>query len=187
MHSEDDLIKHSQQGDETAFRLIVEKYKSALFGTAYLILQDYQKTEETVQEAVLKIWEHLPSLRDNNKFKSWLLRIVVNEARQLLRRKMVTTVSLEKTSELIGDYDMDEILINSENHRLLKQAVSELPSGQREVVILRYYNELTIPEIAVAISTREGTVKSRLSRALDHLEEIMHGNRVSKKGDSYHG
>lgn len=173
---------HSQQGDETAFRLIVEKYKSALFGTAYLILQDYQKTEEAVQEAILKIWKNLPSLRDNNRLKPWLLQIVVNEARQLLRRKSITTVSLEVTPELIDDNDIDEILINSDNHQLLRQAISELPSGQREVVILRYYNELTIPEIAVAISAREGTVKSRLSRALDHLEEIMQGEYVTKKG-----
>ena len=182
IYSEEELISHSQQGDETAFRLIIEKYKSALFGTAYLILQDYQITEEVVQEAILKMWEHLPSLRVNDRLKPWLLRIVVNEARQLLRRKRVSTVSLEKMSELIGDYDMDEILVSSENHQLVRQAVSELPSGQREVVILRYYNELTIPEIADAISAREGTVKSRLSRALDHLEEIMQGDYVSKKG-----
>ncbi|MFC1866148.1 RNA polymerase sigma factor, partial [Chloroflexota bacterium] len=88
-HSEEELIRLSQQGDETAFRFLVEKYKSALFGTAYLILQNYQVTEEAVQETILKMWGHLPSLRDNNKLKPWLIRIVVNEARQLLRKKRV--------------------------------------------------------------------------------------------------
>ncbi len=181
-YSEDELIRRSQQGDEGAFRLLIEKYKSALFGTAYLIARDHQIAEEAVQEAILKIWKHLSSLRVSSSIKPWLLRIAVNEAKQLLRKKRVFTVPLEQASELPDDCDVDKILVNNENHRLLKRAMTMLSPGQREVVVLRYFTELSVPEIAMAISTREGTVKSRLSRALDRLEEIMKGGNEFEKG-----
>lgn len=181
-YSEEELIRRSQQGDEVAFRLIVEKYKSALFGTAYLIVRDHQIAEEAVQETILKMWKHLPSLRVSSSIKPWLLRIVVNEAKQLLRKKRVSTVPLEQASELPDDCDADQILTNNENHRLLRRAITSLSPGQREVVVLRYFTELSVPEIAMAISTREGTVKSRLSRALDRLEEIMEGGNEFEKG-----
>lgn len=175
-YSEEELIQRCQQGDGEAFRAIVEQYRNALFGTAFLIVRDYQMTEDAVQETVLKMWKHLPGLRVRGSIKPWLLRIVVNEVKQQLRKKSVPTVPLEQASELTDDHDADEILINSENHQILRRAILTLPPEQKEAVVLRYFADLTIPEIAIAMSAREGTVKSRLSRALDHLSVIMEGS-----------
>lgn len=168
--SEEKLVKRCQKGDEGAFRILVEKYKDLLLGTAYLMLKDRQSADEVVQETVIKMWENLPSLRNSSSLKPWLMRILVNEANRQFRKKSIPTVSLEYVSEIPDDdYDIDELLIQEENHQMLREALSSLSPEQREVIVLRYFSDLTVPEIAAAISIPEGTVKSRLSRALDKL------------------
>jgi RNA polymerase sigma-70 factor (ECF subfamily) len=147
-----------------------------LFGTAYLMVKDRQKAEEIVQDATLKIWEHIASLRDHNSVKPWMMRILVNEVKQQFRKKQVPTVPLEEAEELPDDCSVDESLIRSENHHILKQALGMLPHEQQEVIILRYSADMTIPEIASVTSVREGTIKSRISRALERMQKIMAGN-----------
>jgi RNA polymerase sigma-70 factor, ECF subfamily len=172
-YSEEELIQCSQRGDENAFSLLVEQYRRVIFGTVYLILRDNRSTEETVQETIIKMWKHLPSLRTSSSIKPWLIRIAVNEAKQLLRKRKFLTVPLEEASELMDANNTDELLVQDENHQVLRQALSLLSPEQKEVIILRYFTDLTVPEIARATSTREGTIKSRLSRALDRLHEII--------------
>lgn len=175
-YSEEKLVKRCQKGDEGAFRIIVEKYKDLLLGTAYLILKDRQSADEVVQETVIKMWENLPSLRDSGSLKPWLMRIVVNEAKRQFRKKSISTVSLESVSEIPDDdYNIDELLVQEENHQMLREALSSLSPEQREVIVLRYFSDLTVPEIAAAISIPEGTVKSRISRALDKLYMMVTG------------
>ena len=169
-YSEETLVKRCQKGDEGAFRILVGKYKDLLLGTAYLILKDRQSADEVVQETVIKMWENLPSLHDSRSLKPWLMRIVVNEANRQFRKKSIQTVPLESASEIPDDdYDIDELLIQEENHHILREALSSLSPEQRDVIVLRYFSDLTVPEIAAAISVPEGTVKSRISRALDKL------------------
>ncbi|MFA5629622.1 MAG: sigma factor [Dehalococcoidales bacterium] len=88
-YSEEKLVKRCQKGDEVAFRILVEKYKNLLLGTAYLILKNRQSAEEVVQETVLKMWKKLPSLRDRGSLKPWLMRILVNEANRQFRKKSI--------------------------------------------------------------------------------------------------
>jgi hypothetical protein len=76
---EGSLIRRCQAGDKEAFRVLVEMHSKILFGTAYLMTRDRGLAEDAVQEALVKVWKHLPSLRLQGSFKSWLLRIVINE------------------------------------------------------------------------------------------------------------
>jgi RNA polymerase sigma-70 factor (ECF subfamily) len=169
-YPEEKLVKRCQKGDESAFRILVENYRDLLLGTAYLILKNRQSADEVVQETVIKMWENLPSLRDSGSLKPWLMRILVNEANQQFRKKNIPTVPLESAPEIPDDdYNIDELLIQEENHQMLREALSSLSPEQREVIVLRYFSDLTVPEIAAAVSIPEGTVKSRLSRALDRL------------------
>jgi RNA polymerase sigma-70 factor (ECF subfamily) len=169
-YPEEKLVKRCQKGDESAFRILVENYRDLLLGTAYLILKNRQSADEVVQETVIKMWENLPSLRDSGSLKPWLMRIVINEANRQFRKKSISTVSLESAPEIPDDdYNIDELLIQEENHQMLREALSSLSPEQREVIVLRYFSDLTVPEIAAAVSIPEGTVKSRLSRALDRL------------------
>ncbi len=176
------LIRRCQEGDKEAFRLLVEQYRSVLFGTAYLMVRDRGLAEDVMQEALVQMWKCLPSLRLHTSFKAWIVRIVVNEVKQQLRKKQVPTVPLEQVSEAAADSDGTEMALIHEERRQLRQALQELSPEQREAVVLRYFSELTVPEIATVTGQREGTIKSRLSRALSRLGEILQDNRAWEEG-----
>lgn len=168
------LVRRSQAGDKEAFRMLVEQYRSILFGTAYLMMRDRGLAEDAVQEALVQMWKHLPSFRLKSSVKTWMVRIVVNEVKQQFRKKQVPTVPLEQASEVAVDLDeADTAMIRNEERQHLRQALEKLPAEQREAVVLRYFSELTVPGIAKVMGQREGTIKSRLSRALSHLGEIL--------------
>ena len=177
------LVRRCQARDKEAFRMLVEQYRSILFGTAYLMIRDRGLAEDAVQEALIQIWKHLPSFRFKSSIKTWLVRIVVNEVKQQLRKRQVPTVPLEQASEMAGDFDeAEKAMIHDEERQQLKQALEKLPSEQRESLILRYFSELTVPEIATATGQREGTIKSRLSRGLDRLSGILRNDRTWEEG-----
>lgn len=172
--SETALVSRCRAGDAEAFRTLVEKHSRVLFGTAYLMTRDRGLAEDAVQVALVQMWKKLPSLRRSGSLKAWLVRIVINEVNQLHRKKRLPTVSLEQAPEIPDDPpDVETMLFRNEEHQRLKQALETLSVEQREAVILRYYSDLTVPEVASVMGEREGTIKSRLSRALDKLGEVL--------------
>ncbi len=177
------LVRRCQSGDKEAFRMLVEQYRSALFGTAYLMLRDRGSAEDAVQEALIQIWEHLPSLRLYGSIKVWLIRIVVNEVKQQIRKKRVPTVPFEQAPEEAGSFsEAETAMLRHEERRQLRQALEILPAEQREAVVLRYFADLTVPEVSRVLGQREGTIKSRLSRALDRLGEILRRDTQREAG-----
>jgi len=177
------LIRRCQAGDKEAFGMLVEQYRSMLFGTAYLMMRDRGLAEDVVQEALIQIWKHLPSFRLKSSIKTWLVRIVINEVKQQFRKKKLPLIPLESASDETGTLDEPETeLIRSEEQHSVRQALDRLQPEQREAVVLRYYSELTVPEIAAVTGQREGTIKARLSRALDRLGEILRNDRTWEEG-----
>jgi len=73
------------------------------------------------------------------------------------------------------------VMIRNEEYKLLRRALERLPSEQRKVVVLRYFSDLTVPEVAAVMGKREGTIKSRLSRALNHLGEILDKDKTMEE------
>jgi len=145
-----------------------------MFGTAYLMTKDRGLAEDAMQEALLLMWKHLPSLRQGVSLKAWLVRIVVNEVNRQHRKKRVPTIPLEYAPEIADDCDdAATTMIRNEDHNNLRRALELLPSEVREAVILRYFSDLTVPEVAAVMGKPEGTIKSRLSRALVRLNEIL--------------
>jgi len=145
-----------------------------VFGTAYLMTCDRESAEDAVQNSLIQMWNHIASLRLRTSLKAWLIRIVVNEVNRQQRKKRLPMIPVEEIPEAGGDPDETEkIAVSHERYRNLRRALEMLPSGQRAVVVLRYFSELTIPEIAAVTGIRQGTIKSRLSRALDRLGEIL--------------
>ncbi len=168
------VVRRCQRGDRDAFAALIERHRTVLFGTAYLMTRDRQMAEDAVQEALVKMWQHIGSLRNPAGLKAWLVSIVVNEVRQLARRRTVATLTLEELPDPPGD-DGAATTAGVEIRQDLARAVGMLPTDQREVVVLRFFSELTVPEIAEATGWRQGTVKSRLSRAMDKLGEMLRG------------
>ena len=174
--TDDEAIMHCQNGDRDAFRYLVERYKDVLFGTAVLMTGNRAVAEEQVQEALLSAWRGIRGFRLGNPVKPWLLRILVNAVLAQQRRRFIQTLSLNSNSPEETDYgnpNPAETLEALENRLALRRAIAELSPDHRQVVALRYFASLTVPELARTLGIREGTVKSRLHRALAILRQQL--------------
>ncbi|MDD5605203.1 MAG: sigma-70 family RNA polymerase sigma factor [Dehalococcoidales bacterium] len=170
---EENIIRQCQVGNKEAFDKLIANYQGVLFGTAYSIIRERCGAEDAVQEALVKIWQNLPSFRFEGSIKFWMVRIVANEVKQAFRKKKFQTVPFDRITEIPDSHEnVEEAVVVAENRKELHHALSKLPLEQREVLVLRYFVELTVPEIASIIGKPEGTVKSRLSRALRRLNQI---------------
>lgn len=133
------------------------------------LLHDAAEAEDAVQDALLRAWRHWPELRDPSRFAAWLDQIVVNCCRDRYRRRRLRLLDLsaaeqaEATDEFRTMFERDA----------LAAAVRRLPYEQQVVIALRYWRDLTVPEIAVRLGIPEGTVKSRLHTALRALERRL--------------
>ena len=172
--SEEELIRRSQAGDWNAFEQLLERHRTALARTAYLATRDRESIQDVIQEALIQIWRDIPSYKPYGSFRAWTLKILLNKAKKHYRKKQVYTVELEAATEVSDEVDgPEETIERVERTDKLRQALGQLSTDHHEVLVLRFYNELTIPEIAVTLDCAEGTVKSRLSRALKRLEKAL--------------
>ena len=170
---EAEAIRRCQRGDRDGFRILVERCGRVLYGTAYLITRDAGLAEDLVQEAFLQAWRGMPSFRPGGSFKPWILRILVNQAMTKRRKRRVIEAPLpEGMATPDTSKSVEELVLEDEERQHIGRILEILPHEQRKTVVLRYYADLTVPEIARALGCREGTVKSRLHRALARLREV---------------
>ena len=171
---EEELIHRSQAGDWDAFEQLLERHRTVLARTAYLTIRDRESVQDVMQEALVQVWRDLSSYRPYGSFRGWMLKILLNKARKHHRKKQVQTVPMEAATEVLGNAEGPEEAVEGEEQtRRLRQALDHLTRDHREALILRYYNDLTVPEIAKVLGCREGTIKSRLSRALNRLKDVL--------------
>ena len=182
-----EAIQRCQQGDREAFRQLVDRYRDVLFGTAVLMTGNRAVAEEQVQEALLSAWRGIRGFRLGNPVKPWLVRILVNAVLSQQRRRALPTVQFNDSGQDEAFLDIGDpaaTLDALEDRLVLRRAIAELSPDHKQVVTLRYFAGLTVPETARALGVREGTVKSRLHRALavlrEQLDERPHPNLPSE-------
>lgn len=166
---EQDAIRRCQMGDREAFRPIVERYGNVLMGTIYLMIGDRAVSEELVQETFVRAWKGIKTFRLGQPLKPWLVRVAVNQALNARARRQAPVEPLSEANAA----GMDAGFGQSDDRSEIRQALSQLSDDHRRVVVLRYFGELSTKEAAKALGVREGTVKSRLKRALEQLREIL--------------
>ena len=171
--TDDEAVLRCQGGDREAFRHLVEQYKGQLFGTAYLMTGNAAQAEEHVQEAFLLAWRGIRTFRRGSAFKPWLMRILVNAVRSQQRKRSLATVPLEESIPRATPSSQHEAIEASEDRQAVRQALAQLSPEHRQVVVLRYFADLTVAQVAQSAGVREGTVKSRLHRALRHMRELL--------------
>ncbi|MGI9951599.1 RNA polymerase sigma factor [Moorellaceae bacterium AZ2] len=167
------LIKRIQEGDLHSFEVLVEQYSGKALRTAYFITGRKDIIEDAVQEAFVQCYRKIKSLRDPMTFEAWFYRILTRVCWRLTAKEK-GTVSLDTLSEgrqepALLDNTTEDALEAGETRWLVQQAISKLSPSLRTTVILRYYNDLSIKEIAKVLGSREGTIKSRLHTALGQL------------------
>lgn len=174
--TDDEAIARCQNGNREAFRHLVERYKDVLFGTAVLMTGNRAIAEEQVQEALLSAWRGIRTFRKGSPVKPWLLRILVNSVLAQQRRRTLPTVHIEDDGDSESHVQIaapEESMDALEDRLVLRRAIEGLSPEHRQVVALRYFAGLTVPEVARTLKVREGTVKSRLHRALALLRHEM--------------
>ncbi len=174
---DDSLIRAAQRGDVRAYATLVARYRPAAQRTAALIAGAADAGDAT-QAAFIKAYAALERFRLGAPFRPWLLRIVVNEAcsvRRLgLRQRRVAERVVEQPRASI-EPSPEEMLIVREESRMLAHALASLTPKHRDVVTCRLLLELSEEETSAALAIPCGTVKSRLSRALDNLRVELEG------------
>ena len=170
--TDDQAVARCQQGDREAFRHLVERHRDVLYGTAILMTGNRAVAEELVQEAFLSAWRGIEGFERGRPLKPWLTRILVNGVLACKRKRAVPTVPMTD-SEQPPAPSMSDRLDVLESRAVVREALAKLDPDQHQVVVLRYFAELTVPEIAVSMGIKEGTVKSRLHRALGRMREYL--------------
>ncbi|MCC7493163.1 MAG: sigma-70 family RNA polymerase sigma factor [Fimbriimonadaceae bacterium] len=169
-------IELARAGDREAFGQLYERFERAVYRLCEILLDDPDAAADAAQETFLKVWNDLPRLRRVEAFGSWLRGAAVQVCRTARRRRRRLGWFSEQPAELpetadqtASGPDLDEQQLTAEVRRALRQLSPE----HREVVVLHYFDELPTAAIAASLGVAQGTVKSRLSRARDHLERLL--------------
>lgn len=156
-------IKLAKTGNKEAFCRIISQNKNQLYKIAKSIVFMECDVEDALQETILKAWLQIKNLQKNEFFKSWLIRILINECYGILRKRS-KVINLSEAIELkVTDVDSNAKIDMS-------NALKSLSDELRVVVVLFYFEDMPYKEIATILNIAEGTVKSRLSRAKEKLE-----------------
>jgi RNA polymerase sigma-70 factor (ECF subfamily) len=174
---ERDLIISAQRGDAGAFKRLYESYRDRVYNLVFYWLGDRALAEDALQVVFLKVHRGLPGFRFESSLATWIYRVAANECRNQTRRRGAQMVPLEAIlgsgQELDSGPLQDDQRAQGQRQEIIRQAIMELPSDLRAVVVLKYLEGLTYEEIADVLGCAPGTVASRLNRALGRLESQL--------------
>ena len=170
---ETELVERARRGDLRAWETIVRTHQGIAFRTAYVLTGSAADAEEAAQDGFVKAYRALGRFRRGASFRPWLLRIVANEAhnrrRSAARRERLSLRAAAEARPGDAVPSPEAALLRGEARARLLAAVERLPDEHRDAIACRYFLELSEEETAAALGIRRGTVKSRLSRALERL------------------
>lgn len=174
-----DLITRAQRGESAAYEEIVQRYQQVAFRTAYVITGLTADAEDAAQEGFVKAYRALDRFRAGAEWRPWLLRIVANEARNRARssgrRHQLELRLIEGFRPGDAAQSPEAVAVAADERRRLIAMLNGLADQDRQVIASRYFLELSGEETAAALGIPEGTVKSRLSRALARLRARIEG------------
>ncbi|HZM21400.1 MAG TPA: sigma-70 family RNA polymerase sigma factor [Anaerolineales bacterium] len=171
---ESTLIRHAANGDASAWEPLVLAHQEAVFRLAYLLLGDPDDAEDTAQETFLRAWNHLKRFDQSRPLRPWLLSIAANLARNRRRSAGRYLAALTRAfRNEPGPASVEEKSAQTMEANDLWKAVQSLNLSDQQIVYLRYFLDLSVSEAAEVLQIAEGTVKSRLSRALEKLRVII--------------
>jgi RNA polymerase sigma-70 factor (sigma-E family) len=165
-----DLVEAAQRGDHEAFEALAISTGDLLFAIARLILRDVDRAQDAVQEALVQAWRALPQLRDPDKFDAWMRKLVVNSCSDQIRRQKRWHRQLSLVEPPKPADDASRTWADRDQ---LERGFRRLTPAQRTAIVLRYYLDLTVPEVADALGIPEGTAKSRLHHAMAALRAAL--------------
>lgn len=169
-----ELVKRMTAGDMDAFDQLMKLYQPRALRVAYLISASYADSEDIVQETFVACYMNRHELRNPEAFKSWFYRTLSRNAWRVCRKqKREQPSEMAEAEEREAPMEILKEVVQKEEEEQIYHAICSLPIKHRTVVVLYYYNQMSIKEIARTIGCLEGTVKSRLHHAKKKLREIL--------------
>jgi RNA polymerase sigma-70 factor (ECF subfamily) len=181
MVPDEQLIIAVAQGDQQAFEVIYERYASAVFGLILKTFYQLEAAEEGVQEVFSRMWQRAGSFDTSRSFAPWLFSMTRNYCIDELRRQRVRPQSVYQderqsvVSTIPDSIDIGEIVLRSEQRRIVRDALQQLPVEQRQALELMYFAGLTQEEIAARLGYPLGTIKTRKRLGLQKIRHNLRG------------
>lgn len=175
-----ELIAASLEGDQEAFRALVERYQDRIFGLLSRYTRDAAETEDLAQDVFVKVFRKLHTFQHDSSFYTWLYRIAVNTATDHITRSKRRRLQLVEDVQTVERDDRDpghagaaEPLMEEELREVTRRILEGLSDKHRTILILREYEDLSYNEIAEVLGCSLGTVESRLFRARKSFKEAL--------------
>ena len=173
-----ELIHNVLSGDETAFSALVEKYQKSVHALAWRKIGDFHIAEEITQDTFLLAYQRLASLKNPGQFAGWLYVIADRRCKAWFRKKKLSIQSLDATSEetlekaAYSDYvcEQREDVAVEHRRKIVQKLMEKLPESERTVMVLHYLGEMSCEEISKFLGVSPNTVKSRLKRGRERLQ-----------------
>jgi RNA polymerase sigma-70 factor (ECF subfamily) len=180
---DEDLVLRVQQGDKSAFDLLVIKYQHKIIQLVNRYVKDPSEAQDVAQEAFIKAYRALGNFRGDSAFYTWLYRIAINTAKNYLvsrsRRSSDYQVDIqdaevfENAPQLQGMETPERHLLNQEIIDTIQEAIDKLPEDMRTAIMLREFEGMSYEEIAEAMDCPVGTVRSRIFRAREAIDNKL--------------
>ncbi len=191
--SDSKLVSLYIKGNEESFEVLLNKYKSNVFTNIYLIVKDTYIAEDLTQDTFIKAIKTLRSGRYNEegKFKPWILRIAHNLAIDHFRRKKrYPTIVMEDGSNVFNTLEFSEapyenFQVQEDTKKKLRSFIDELPENQREVILMRHYQEMSFQDIAESTDVSINTALGRMRYALINLRKKMKQHKIAYDSNIY--
>lgn len=187
------LVSQYLNGNEEAFRVLLERHKSKIFTTIYLIVKDRYVAEDLLQDTFIKALKTIKSGKYNEegKFLPWISRIAHNLAVDAFRKnKRYPTIVMDDGSPVLNSLDFSESSVEDkqvmvDTYNKIRELIKELPENQREVLIMRHYMQMSFKEIAENTNVSINTALGRMRYALINLRKKMNQNNIAYDQNIY--
>ena len=163
------LIKRIQNGDKESLGQLIEKYYGDVFSLCFYKTKDRHLAEDLTQETFIRLIDHIYSFKPKGKFRNYLYTITLNVCRDEFKKQ---NRNQEVDIEEFQNYLYRKEDSGSEDEQMIEMYLDQLPDYQKDVIILHYYQDLKLREIAGILNVSESTVKSRLYQGLNKLRKI---------------
>jgi len=164
------LLERLRTGDRQAPVEIVDRHMRDTYDFLWMLTQDRETAADLTQETMVQVWRALGRFRGECRLSTWIRKIALNQYRQHLRRTQRRGAELEcEAPDVASPFDLAQSVVDADSRRLVRNAVAALPTIYREVVVMHCYGEASLKDVAQALGIPLGTVKWRLSHAVQTL------------------
>ncbi|MCH5138654.1 sigma-70 family RNA polymerase sigma factor [Clostridiaceae bacterium UIB06] len=160
-----EIVKKAKKGDPKAFSKLIKYYEKDIYRISKAMVKNDDDALDCIQDTILKAYENIKRLKKEEYFKTWLIRILINTCNNLIiaRKRNITYIEISEHNQQITEFEKIEI----------KSVIEKLDDELRTLVMLYYYEDMTIKDMGTTLEIPEGTIKSRLSRARTQLKKFL--------------